>query len=323
MKSPTAGKRAVVAGYGAIGRRYAHWMKQLGCNVAVSEPDSKKRTAASRDEAVSASFASSEEAVAWQPDYAIVATPPHVHAQASLPFVAAGTNLLIEKPLADTLDAGRQIFDATDNRRNIHVVCNMRFHLAVRAIRENLHRIGRPLYYKCLFGHRLSQMRTSGGDFAKLRGTGGGVVLDCIHELDYLNWMFGEPLQVESVVNNFGLDQNSSEDLAQIWMRHEGPVFGFLHFDFLRRQKIRGLEVTGEDASLVWLSEGKAPELCRVTISDRTSSHILLESDNLDGNEEYLGMLRAFLIDGTGLQTLDEAMTTLGVALRARDGTIQ
>ncbi len=315
-----AGKTVAVIGAGAIGSRYVEWAKRLGAEVGVYD-SSTDRLAALRKGGGARVFDTLEDVRTWQPSHVIVSVPPGAHKAASLPFIADGARVLVEKPIAGSVEDGRAIEAAAANGSGqTFVVCNMRFHTAVQCLKDNLGKIGRPLYFLSRFGHRLSQMRSKGGEFARTRAAGGGVILDCIHELDYQSWLFGAAEGVNSDVTCFGLDTVDAEDLAQIHVTHGQGVKGTLLLDFLRREKIRGLEITGEDASLVWLSEGKKPEVCRVTLSDQHGSEVLLEDGDLDGEIDYLRMLESFFGDGTDLQSVGQAVKTLEVALLAQDG---
>src|SRR5690606_4209049 len=99
-----------------------------------------------------------------------------------------------EKPIAATLaDAEKVLNFAEKLGRRAWVVCNMRFHKGIKAVQENLSLVGKILFARAHFGHRLSQMRPTGLNvYASNASEGGGVILDCIHEIDYLQWFFGE-----------------------------------------------------------------------------------------------------------------------------------
>lgn len=308
-----------VVGIGAIGTRYLEWGSQLGAEVAAFDSREGRRAALLDIGGVKVCD-ELEDLLSWGATHIIVSTPPEYHLKAASPFIIAGLNVLVEKPLAASLEDGKAFEQlVAESSGRTHVVCNMRFHAAVQSIAQNMKAIGRPLYFISRFGHRLSQMRAKGGEFAQTKAAGGGVILDCIHEFDYLSWLLGDVVEVRSQTTSIGLDTVDAEDLAQINVRYANGVSGTFFLDFLRRQKIRGLEVTGEEASLVWLSEGKKPEICTVTLSNQTTSRVLLRDDNLDGEIDYLRMLQSFMGDGSDLQTVTQAAKTLEVALTARN----
>lgn len=313
--------KVAVIGCGAIGSRYLQWLAELGCDVAGCEIDDARRQEV-RSTSSGPVFEDLQDLLSWAPERAIVAVPPHHHEGLARSVIAAGIPVLTEKPLAHDLESGRRLVEAAKTASAAaHVACNMRFHVGVRAIGENISRAGKVICFRGLFGHRLSQMRKTGGDFARDLKSGGGVVLDCIHEFDYLRMLFGPIRNVRSFVTQIGVDRIEAEDLAEVVLEFESGVIGQLHLDFLMRQKRRSLEVIGSDANLTWLSVGKNPEVCKVTLATNDEETILVDQASVDPSEEYRLMLERFLGNGDGLQSVDEAFAALEAALVAQKGT--
>ncbi|MCH2149997.1 MAG: Gfo/Idh/MocA family oxidoreductase [Phycisphaerales bacterium] len=313
--------RIGVIGCGAIGSRYAHWLSQLGQDVGVMDVDADRLRPVADSGA--RCFETLQGVLEWQPERVIVATPPHHHETAAMPFLEQGIHMLIEKPVAHTIESAQRLAEAAERTgASAQVVCNMRFHVGVQGIREHLHRVGRPLYCRGMFGHRLSQMRKVGGEFARQAEFGGGVVMDCIHEFDFLQWIFGPIHNLASHVDSIGEDTINAEDIADIRLEFESGIQGALHLDFLMRQKRRGLEIIGTEGNLSWLSTGKAPEQCTVEFDTNDIHELLVEDLDVDSNAEYLAMLSRFLEgDVSELQTINESIRSLELALRARAGT--
>jgi predicted dehydrogenase len=116
-------------------------------------------------------FASLDE-LAGRADAAVVATPTVSHAAIGCRLMELGLDVLIEKPIADTLDAARQLV-ATANRcgRILQVGHLERFNPAVIALGKAL---GTPLFFEI---HRLSEFSPRSLDV--------DVVLDLmIHDID-------------------------------------------------------------------------------------------------------------------------------------------
>jgi predicted dehydrogenase len=302
-----------------MGGRYVRWLSELGHEVAAVDNDAE-RLAALAQFARGGCHTALEPLLAWEPQRVVVATPPEHHEVAAVAAMASGADLLIEKPLAHSLASGKRIATAAARARGrVAVACNMRFHVGVATLRSHLHLVGRLFSFRGVFGHRLSQMRPVGGDFARSARAGGGVIMDCIHEIDYLRWLFGPVRRLRSVVARLGDEVVDAEDLAEIVIEFESGVIGSLHLDFLMRQKRRGLEVIGDHGTLAWNSVGKTPERCSVRFSTNERSDMLLEIPDVSGTQEYMEMLRHFIAgQGDLLQTVDEALIALELALAAR-----
>jgi len=308
-----------VAGCGSIGTRYVGWLTELGVEVIAFDPVPERRDAA---RAAGARWVVDDyrSLLDGGVQRVLIASPPTTHTALAQPALEAGLDVLIEKPLAADLSSAMALCTAAANAPGrAWVVCNMRFHPGIQCVRDNLVRIGRPLFARAHFGHRLAQMRPAGlGAYAADADAGGGVILDCIHELDYLRWLFGPIDSVDTLAARIGPDEINAEDYAEIRLRHADGVHVALHLDFLMRWKRRGLEVHGTEGGLIWASEGKQPERCSVWFTEYGAEHVLLQCPDVDGTQPYRSMLRAFLDAPESLQTVTEGAAVLAVALRAR-----
>lgn len=318
--------KLLVVGCGSIGARHARNARQFG-EVGVVDPMVVRASAVSREIGADV-FASVESALAWTPDAAIVATPHKTHIELAQTLVAARVPVLIEKPIADRPDGVDALLDmAGRNRVPLFVACNMRFHPGVSTLREHLHEVGNPYFARAHYGNYLPDMRP-GADYRQLycarRENGGGVILDSIHEIDYLTWLFGDAQRVNAQAGTLSDLDIDVEDYAALTIEHAGGVRTEIHLDYLQRFKRRGCEIAGSEGTLIWASEGKNPESCVVKLYTCRAKRwtILYESQQEDGNQPYVRMLRAFLDSVAGpahrdLLTAAQAASTLAVALDA------
>ena len=235
---------------------------------------------------------------------------------------------MIEKPLSHDLSAAEEFMSYADSlKKQVFVVCNMRFHVAVQELKKSSAKGWSTFFARAHFGNYLPDMRP-GADYRKLYVANrkeGGVTLDGIHEIDYLSWLLGP---VESIVADTGkisgLEINA-EDYASLQMQHVGGVRSELHLDYLRKAKRRGCEIVGEDGILDWVSEGKTPEVCRVRLYLPKNGWQDLEYSELpDTRAPLRDMMKAFVEELSGretqLHTGCEAIRTLKVAYLARNG---
>ena len=181
--------RVAVVGVGAFGRnhlRVYRELEQAGAAVelaAVVDPNAAARSAAQTKYALPG-FASIDECIAAvQLDAASLCVPTVHHAQCARPLLAAGVDLLIEKPLAASLAEADEIIRlAHELGRTVQVGHLERFNPAVRAVRGLL---TRPMFFEV---HRLSVFTPRSLDV--------DVVLDLmIHDLDIVLKLAGSPLR--------------------------------------------------------------------------------------------------------------------------------
>lgn len=325
--------KLLVIGCGSIGRRHALSTRQLGWQLAVADIDPQRAAVVARETGAEVSFADLDEAIAWGPDAAVIATPHIRHIEHARRMARVGVDILIEKPLSHTLD-GIEDLNGTCARHGVRawVVSNMRFHPAVKALAAALPRIGRVYYARSHYGDYLPSFRP-GRDYRELycarRESGGGLVLDgAIHEIDLVMWLFGPVRRVRGTVGHLSELEIDVEDFADLGLEHESGVRSMITFDYFRRWARRGMEIVGEGGQIIWASEGKAPEHCSVRLYDAGAEtwQTLFEDAELDDTPMYAEMLEAFGRAREGadvpLQTLRQGAERLRIALAARDAEV-
>ena len=188
--APLGPSRVAVVGAGAFGRnhlRVYREMQQAGEAVelaAVVDPDPATAAASSTKYGIPA-FASVEALLAsgTRIDAASVCVPTVHHASTAAPLLAAGLDLLIEKPLAASLaDADAILTLAREHGRIVQTGHLERFNPAVTAARGVLHR---PMFFE---SHRLSIFTPRSLDV--------DVVLDLmVHDLDIVLSLVDSPVR--------------------------------------------------------------------------------------------------------------------------------
>ncbi len=175
--------KALVIGFGSIGRRHARLLEELSVDVAV----------VSRREVEAANlYKTIAEAVSdWNPDYAVIAsrTSEHRNDMAALAECGFKGTLLVEKPI---YDKGADS-DGDRGFAHVYVAYNMRFHPVLHRFKEIIDGTT-PYAVHAYVGQYLPDWRPE-TDYRKgysaIKKMGGGVLRDLSHELDYLNWMLG------------------------------------------------------------------------------------------------------------------------------------
>ncbi len=102
-----------------------------------------------------------------------------------------------------------------------------------------------------------------------------------------------------------------------------GGVRSEIHLDYLQRVKRRGCVIAGSEGTLVWTSEGKAPERCLVRFCAAGSSdwQVILDAPALDTAAPYIDLMQRFLDPQAGDGDLLDARggaECLAIALAAR-----
>lgn len=328
--------KLLIVGLGSIGKKHATNAAALD-NVEAAVFDSAPGVAQQIGDDLDLTYFNEwSTALDWSPEAAVVAVPTHLHISVASELLKAGAHVLVEKPLSDRLSGVKDFLTlAQEKQRMVYVVCNMRFHPAIRAVYDSLHKVGKPLFARAHYGNYLPDMRP-GADYRALycarREMGGGVILDGIHEVDYLSWFFGDVDAVSCVSAKLSELDIDVEDYAHLSMRHTSGVRSEVHLDYLRRYKRRGLEIGGTEGSLIWLSEGKMPEHCSVRLHTTESGwETVFKDQSLDASHIYSELLKNFLTainEGGNRKLLDsntaymELAATVAAHRSAQDGKL-
>ncbi len=309
--------RFVVLGVGSIGQRHARNLQALGHEVLAFDADPSRlaeATAALGIEALPALEAAADR----KPDGALVCTPPASHLGLARAALDWGSHLFVEKPLAPT-SAGVEAFleEARQRGCRILVGSNLRFFRPLQRVKALVDegRIGRVLSVRAQCGFYLPSWKP-GTDYRETYRAhavqGGGILLDAIHEFDYLRWIFGEVREVFATTGRVsGLDLDV-EDLAEVTLRFASGTVGQLHLDYLQRSYRRDCEVIGERGVIVWDYIGR-----RVTLfaeePDRWQG--FGEPIDVNHNEMFVEAMRHFVrcLEGQEAPVVDggDALQTL------------
>jgi predicted dehydrogenase len=232
--------RAAVIGAGAIGRHHARVYHELdGVElVAVADPDEGRRTAiAGRYHARGyADHIALLEREA--PDVVSVAVPTASHHEVALAAIERGVHLLVEKPIAATVEQGREILDCARARGVTLTVGHVeRYNPAVSELQRRLARgdLGQTFQ---IHARRLSPFPHYVRDV--------GVVIDlATHELDVMRFLMGRPIERVYAESGRNVHEHHEDTLSGM-LRFADGMLGVLDINWITPTKIRELRLTGE-----------------------------------------------------------------------------
>ena len=310
-------KKVVVIGCGSIGSKYLEILCELGFSVGCY--DIKKIDSNLYNNKIII-FESFKNCIESKPDFIIIATPPNEHLSCLEKTIKSNAKILLEKPLAASFNDAKSIIKiAEKNKNRIWCVSNMRYHPGFIALKKNLENLGKIYSTTSHFSHKLSQMRPATKNIFAAKKDEGGVILDCVHDIDLLVRLFGKLSLINSWIASLGNDKIEAEDFAQLQIISEKGVHISINLDFLSRWKSRGIKIVGENATLLWESHGKNPELVSVKIlSNDGIIEKILDNITIPNDLVYKEMLLDFTSNCEELQTVSEAFDILSLALEAR-----
>ncbi len=219
--------RLALLGAGLIGREHARLIEaQPGAELAGIADTSP----AAQDHAASLGLQLHTEYGAMldevRPDGAIVALPNQLHVPAALACIERRIPCLVEKPVADTIEAAQRLVAASEQAGVAVLVGHHRRHSPdIKEARRIVHegQLGELVAVNgmCWFDK-------PGGYFeAEWRRTEGGgpLLINLIHDIDTLRFICGEIESVRALTSN-AVRGFAVEDTASVAIRFESGVLG-------------------------------------------------------------------------------------------------
>lgn len=265
--------RVAIIGAGNMGRAHAAAWASLGEEVAfVCAP----RAAEPRERpeplpgAETARIVHDLDDVLEDPavDILSVCTPTDSHADIAVRALAAGRNVLLEKPIALELDDALAIRDAAAASSGMLMVAHVvRFFAGYERVRDAVDdgRVGRPWTVR-------AERLTSGGAapaWLSNEARSGGILVDfAIHDFDQLNLLLGEPVAVTSL--------GSTSAAVETSVEYEGGGIGRVLTSMALPTGFpfsTSLDVVGSHGSARYASSGAAPGAPGLSEYRETSAH--------------------------------------------------
>jgi len=224
--------RVGVVGVGVMGSNHARVLAGLpGAELAgVADPDRKQADFVARTLGTTA-VPGVEQLLDLGVDAITIAAPTHLHRDIALACVARGVHILVEKPIASTVEEGRDIIAAARRAGLTLMVGHVeRFNPAVEAIKDAIR--GEDI---------LSIAITRVGPFPP-RMSNVGVVIDlAVHDIDLIRWFTdSEIVEVQPQLSSAVAER---EDIALLQFRTASGVLAHINTNWLTPFKARNVTV--------------------------------------------------------------------------------
>lgn len=301
----------LIVGLGSIAKKHVLAIKKIRPHARLYAVRSDQNAATVPG--IQSFFAFDE--VDFKPEFIIISNPTLFHEEAIRRCLKFHSPLFIEKPaLLDLTNASVIIEEVRESNVVTYVGCNMRFHPALKFLKEFLStsvlRINEVNIY-C--GSFLPNWRP-GRDFRKVYSSnaelGGGVHLDLIHELDYCVWLFGEPDETRLIKRSVSSLDIDSIDYCNYNLSYPGFSVA-IQLNYYRRDSKRQIEILTSDDTII-------VDLIANRVYSSISGKVFFEQ-SYDISETYLEQMQYFInhieIPGELMNTFEEGVNTLKIAL--------
>ena len=161
-------------------------------------------------------------------DLVSICTPPFCHAEIAIDFLNAGKHVIVEKPMAASLEeCDAMIAAAKKSGKVFSVIAQNRFRDPINNLKKVLDsgQIGKIVHAQ------VDSFWWRGHSYYDLwwRGIwekeGGGCTLNhAVHHIDMLLWMLGLPKKVSAVISNAAHDNAEVEDISVAVLQYDGGL---------------------------------------------------------------------------------------------------
>lgn len=229
--------RVGVIGTGAMGQNHVRIYNEMeGVELAGISDVDKSRVEAMAAQFKTKAFTDYKKMFAEGLDAVSIVVPTKLHKQVTLDALEAGLNVLVEKPIADTIENADLMIEAAKKENKILMVGHIeRFNPAVIKLKE--------LIASDTLGKVVSISTQRVGPYnPRIRDV--GVILDIgVHDIDVISYLYGR--RVNHVYAIAGADIHSFEDHTSIILRMDHEFAGVVETNWLTPHKVRKLTAIG------------------------------------------------------------------------------
>jgi len=229
--------RVAVIGGGAMGQHHIRIYSEMKDVELVGICDTDRNRAVSLAKSYNTTpYYDHKELLKQELDAVSVVVPTTFHSSVALDIISSGTHLLVEKPIADTLESADTMINAAHDAKVKLMVGHIeRFNPAISKLKE--------LVDSGMLGKIVSISSRRVGPFnPRIRDV--GIIMDLgVHDIDVISYLYGR--KINEVYTIAGKDIHSFEDHASILLRCDTNLSGMVETNWLTPHKIRNLTAIG------------------------------------------------------------------------------
>ena len=234
--------RVGVVGVGNMGYHHARVYSELAREgkvelVGVADANLERAKEVAKEFGTIA-YADYKELAKKELDAVSIAVPTSLHRQVALEFIGNGVSVLVEKPIAESIESAQEIIKASERNKVTLMVGHIeRFNPAVLRLKESMQ--------KGLLGEVVSISAKRVGPMA-IRIRDVGIIIDLgVHDIDVISFLFDD--KVKKVYARAGNVKHPAgvEDHALIMLGFSNGKSGIVETNWLTPHKTRTLTAVG------------------------------------------------------------------------------
>lgn len=229
-------------------------------------------------------------------------------------------HIYLEKPISHNWIGLEEVQNKIERlSAEVYVGYDLRFDEGIQKVKALLQspEIGQPISVITHVGQYLPDWRPyedyTKGMSAKVE-TGGGVLLDLVHEFDYLTWWLGHCQSVGGIVHHHPALKIETEDTAQVLLNFSNQVSAMVQLDYWQPSLSRFSIITCTKSS-IHLNLAKQSILVQYHLEKRMEEWRY----NQKRDERFQKIISAFMQGETSsLASFVQGMESLKIALAAK-----
>jgi predicted dehydrogenase len=289
--------RIAVIGVGSAGRRHIKNLLTLGVTdiIAISEFNQLAELTIGGT-AIPVAH-STDAAFTQDVDIVVIANPTAMHLDLTRRAVAANKHIYLEKPAATSAKGLATLCRDIKTKRLICAIGTQnRFNPRLEEMRSRLMNgdAGTVYAVHAMLGEHIADYHPEEDyrqSYTARAALGGGVLLTQIHQIDYLNWLFGPFESVFAVGGKRSNMEIDVEDCSTYLLNGANGIAVQGHLDYLQRPKRVSVEVMGTAGKFDWDYFGNALSF---TPAETEASSKIIQTP-FDRNAMFLDCMRDFL----------------------------
>lgn len=247
-----------VIGTGAMGQNHVRVYSEISELGGVS--DAFEETGRRIAERYGTEFYGDYRELLKNVDAVSIATPTVTHYEIAKEAIEAGVNVLVEKPVTDSVEKGEELVKLAEKNGVVMAVGQIERHNPVVDFAKTAMAEGR-------FGHAITMSSRRVSNFpSRIRDV--GVILDLgIHDIDAIRYLAGSAVKSVYATSGMALN-NEHEDHASIVLNFENGMIGHVETNWLTPMKVRELAITTTEELVTLDYMGQSAEVSTTQFGD-------------------------------------------------------
>ncbi|MDP6089485.1 MAG: Gfo/Idh/MocA family oxidoreductase, partial [Candidatus Marinimicrobia bacterium] len=177
-------------------------------------------------------------------DAVVIATPVKSHFDLSVKALEAGKHILVEKPMATTVDEVKEIGRLAEEKNLIAMAGHtFLYNPAVRAVKEIVHS-GQLGDIRYIYSQRVN--------LGRIRSDVDALWNLAPHDISIVHHWLGETSPISVKRTGMAYVQPDIEDVSFLNMKYPGNILVNIHVSWLDPQKLRRMTVVGSEKMVVY-----------------------------------------------------------------------